>query len=145
MARAYPVELKARALALLAEGNALSHVARVLAINKTTVIRWRDQAQLAPSVAGATQKREEIGRQLLDLTADSIESLRFLARAVRDEAWFQRQDADAIATLLGVLSDKTVRLLAALRPEPAGSDSDGDLASSPHEPPCVHCGRVAGP
>lgn len=110
--------MKAQALALLAVGNSIAYAAKTVGTSRSTVIRWRDQAGLSPALRGEgpTEKREQIGRQLLDLTCESIESLRFLARAVRNEAWFQRQDADAIATLLGVLSDKTLRLLTALRP-----------------------------
>jgi transposase-like protein len=109
----HPVETRAAVLAAIASGQSINSISQQFGISRRTITGWRDQAQL-PTVA--QQKKQEIGQKVYELLEDYIETLRVQVRVTRDEAWIKRQSAGELAILHGVLSDKSVRLLAAFRP-----------------------------
>jgi transposase-like protein len=112
-------ETRAAVLAALAAGESVNRVSQQFGVSRRTISGWRDQAQL-PTVA--QQKKVEIGQKVYELLEDYIETLRVQVRVTRDEAWIKKQTAGELAILHGVLSDKSVRLLAAFRP---GTDDPG--------------------
>ena len=120
-------------VAALLAGQSVSAVAREFALNKGTVSRWKnvDAAGLLQPVA--TQKEggdAGAGRQhdfeamVADNLAEHLETTTALLRFVRSTEWLAQQSAAEVATLFGVTSDKTVRLLSALQPAD-GSGEDG--------------------
>ena len=121
MAQPHDPRTKAAALAGLATGESVHSVARRLGVSRSTVQRWRDGADLPRSGLVGPQKKQEIGEQVYGFLEESIETLTAQARFARDEAWLRRQSAADLAMLFGVLNDKTVRLLAALQPDPSGA------------------------
>ena len=125
MSKDYDPQTKAAALAAIVTGESLSSVSKRLGISRTTLKRWRDGEHLpAPSMTGH-QKRQELGEQLFGYLQESITTLEFLVKFTRNEKWLTRQSASDVAVLYGVLTDKSVRLLAALQ-SPA-TDSTGDV------------------
>ncbi len=129
---------KATVIAELATGDSISAVAKRHQINKGTVSRWNREARMlvptAPVAANAqpdaTQKRRrEIGEQLYDYLEASITALTVQLRCFGDADWIKTQPAGELATLHGVIADKTVRLLAAYQrggDAPEEREDDGD-------------------
>jgi hypothetical protein len=135
MAREENGPTKAMVLAELATGDSISAVAKRHNINKGTVSRWnREVPTLVPTAPvavvaqpDATQKRRrEIGEQLYDYMQTSVETLTAQLRLFGTVDWLQKQPAGELATLHGVVADKTARLLAAYQ---RGIESGDDEAA----------------
>lgn len=125
----YSAETKAAAMAALLEGQAISKVASDFRVPSGTVKAWSagsrllaagaisaavDQVGTQPVASDATQKKEEIGRLLLEYLRTNLETLQTQSVIFRDPVWLARQSAEGAAVLHGVLTDKTIRLLEAL-------------------------------
>lgn len=106
-------ERKAEAIALLLEGNTAGYVAEKLGLSRTTVYTWQmADTRLLPNV------REEIGALVLAHLTSNLESLGAIADHVKDKTWLMKQDAQQLAVLYGVMSDKTSRVLEAMNSNP---------------------------
>ncbi len=116
MGKPHPPEKKAAALAALASGESVRAVAQRLGLSRTTVAMWRDAAGLNEPAAVVHEKRQALGEQVYELIEDSIRTLRVQLRVAADESWLKQQSAGELAVFHGVIADKTVRLLASLRP-----------------------------
>jgi transposase-like protein len=116
-------ETKAAALASVLAGETVAATARAYGVDPGTIRRWRSQAGVDTAIV-QQQKKVAIGEQLYGLLEDYVETLRVQVRVTRDEAWIKKQDADKLAIFHGVLSDKSVRLAAALRPTDAARRDD---------------------
>lgn len=114
----YPPETRAAVLAAIASGQSLNSIAKQYGVSRRTVQLWRNEAHL-PVVT--QQKKEVLGEQVYGLTEDSITTLRVQLRAAQDEEWIKRQSADSLAVFYGVVADKLIRILAAVRD---GTSSD---------------------
>lgn len=115
MKHPYPPEVKAAAVAAVMSGESVSGTARQFGVDPGTIRRWRSESGVDTAVVHQEKKRA-LGEQVYGLLEDYIETLRIQVRVTRDEPWIKRQDADKLAILHGVLSDKAVRLLAAFQP-----------------------------
>lgn len=112
MARKYSEETKAAVMAALLEGQSLSFVSQEYNIPKSTVQRWGKSAKEGESHSMGLKK--EIGELLLEYLETNLTTLKAQAEFFRDEAWLRKQDAAELATLHGVMTDKSVRLLEAM-------------------------------
>lgn len=115
----YSPETKAAALAALLEGQAVGRVATDFRVPVGTVKAWNSGARritagTQPVALVATQKKEEIGHLLLEYLHTNLETLRQQSLIFRDPKWLEKQSAEGVAVLHGVLTDKTIRLLEAL-------------------------------
>jgi len=119
----YSPETKAEAIAAVLAGESVYTVAQRMGLPKSTVQGWKRANPLIASDPNGIEKKKALGEQVYGLLEDYIETLRIQVRVTRDEPWIKRQDADKLAILHGVLSDKAVRLLAAFRPP--DSDAGG--------------------
>lgn len=113
-------QARAAVLAGVLAGKKLIEIAREQQIPESTVRLWRDQAGLGPKAprnAGylAEEKKKDLGVLVGEYLDDILVSLRAQAIHTRDPEWLARQNAHDLAILHGVLSDKAVRLLGALR------------------------------
>jgi len=121
MAKSYTKQKKAAVMAALLEGQSVSSVARQYKIPKGTVSGWKQKA-LNTGVEGvATQKKEEIGDLLLVYLRQNLQTLTAQSEHCQNKKWLERQSAESLAVLHGVLADKTVRLLEAIS---AADDDD---------------------
>src|SRR5690349_5896984 len=116
----YDQETRAAVLAALLSGSSITEISRRLKIPDTTIARWRDQAGIGPKAPKDPQwigdeKKKDLGELVGDYLNDILVSLRAQAVHTRDKDWLDRQNAHDLAILHGVLSDKAVRLLGALR------------------------------
>lgn len=112
MAKEYSPEVKAQVMAALLEGQSLRHVARETGIPKGTIEHWGNEAKRLAGVSTVSDdKKERIQGLLVDLFIAKIESQIALAKHAGDKAWLLKQDASAVAMLLGVSDDKLMRML----------------------------------
>jgi len=118
-------ETKAAVMAALLTGQSIAETARAYAVPEATVRSWKSRQRHGESVATvATEKRAAIGELLVDYLSESITTLREQVRLFRDPAWLMKQPASEAAVLHGVIADKAVRLLEALRPPEPGDEAD---------------------
>jgi transposase-like protein len=129
MARAHDAKLKAAVLAEIATGASAAEAARLHGVGKTTAAKWAGQGdvprpiaptdvEIVPTDANAvrTLKKADLGVQLYDYLSESIATLQSQVVFARDRAWLEKQSADSLAILHGVIADKATRLLAAIQP-----------------------------
>lgn len=153
--QAYPVELRAKAIAAVAAGESMRSVARRLGLTQTTVARW---VRTAPPIAGGSDEDEhatqlvaafshdeariirspELMADLIyDTTWDVLQTLRVQLQVARDPAWLKDQSAADLARLLGTTSDRALRLLAGFTPTdgPGRGPASLDVVDATARPP----------
>ena len=114
MAEQHSPEVKAAAMAALLAGQSISEVAAEYNIPKGTIKSWRNRQKGEPVASVATPKKEEIGDLLIEYIRLSLQSLQAQVQHFGDKTWLANQDADALAVLHGVQTDKAIRLLEAI-------------------------------
>lgn len=115
---AHDLATRKAALADLAAGEGVAATARKFGVDEATVRRWRDQAfgSKAPHATALTPARQaDLGEEVFGYLEDCLTTLRHQLVVFGDAAWLKKQNAHDAAILHGVIADKTVRLLAALR------------------------------
>lgn len=113
-------DTRAAVLAALLSGSTIAEVSRAMKIPHPTVIRWRDQAGIGPNPppnvhALGQETKADLGARVGDYLDDILVTVRAQAIHTRDPEWLHRQNAHDLAILHGVLVDKAIRLLGALR------------------------------
>ncbi len=99
-------------MAALLQGRSIGSVAKEYSIPQGTPVgESRSPDELQP--VATPKKAAEIGDLLTHTWARDLATLREQAIVFRDPVWVRRQDAAALATLHGVMTDKAVRLLEA--------------------------------
>jgi len=111
----YPDETKAAVMAALLAGQSVSSVARAYKLPKGTVSSWKKRGREI-----STQKKQ-IGDKLLELVSIALDGAIARERVFGDPDWIRKQTAAEVATLHGICSDKTIRLLEAF--QAAGEDT----------------------
>lgn len=112
-------ETKAAVIAALLAGQSVSQVARDYSVSRRAVQIWRDSAGVnRPPVS--QEKQDEIGELVGNALRSFLVTVSVLSERTHDETWFREQSAADIAVLVGVLTDKAVRILEAV--ESAGSE-----------------------
>jgi transposase-like protein len=111
----HSADVKAAAMAALLAGQSVSSVARDYHIPKGTVSGWKDQAvRDATQVATPPTQKAAIGELVLGYLEANLRALRAQADCFADPEWLKQQQANELAVLHGVMTDKAVRLLEAL-------------------------------
>lgn len=108
----YSDETKAAVMAALATGQGASQVAKEYKIPRGTVRGWKSRMGSVAIVA--TEKKEEIGDLLVDLITEQVITLKAQYITVRDPKWIVLQSASDMAMLIGVTTDKLIRMLESL-------------------------------
>jgi transposase len=113
MTKDYSPEVKAAVMASLIEGQSIRQVSREHGVPKTTVARWGEEASgiIAGVPSVPDTKKEQIGGLLIDLLVAKLESQVALHKHTADKGWLNKQEASALAMLIGVSDDKLIRLL----------------------------------
>lgn len=102
----------------LLTGQSVSQVAHQFKLGKATVSRWREQIGSIELERVRTDKQESLESLLFDYVSTNLRTLKAQSEVAGREAYIEKQCASELAVLHGVLADKTVRILAALQPEP---------------------------
>lgn len=108
----YSEETKAAALAALLEGQSQAFVSREYKIPKSTLRGWKKAYDEQGGEKSAPKK--DVGTLILEYLQTNLETLKAQAEFFKDESWLRKQDAASVATLHGVMTDKSVRLLEAM-------------------------------
>lgn len=118
MNRDYTPEVKAAVMAALLDGQSVSAISREHGVPRTTIIGWKQRATdpvfLAVETVATPKKSDLIPELVLDLMIARLQSQIALAQHCLDKKWLGKQNADALAILIGVQDDKLYRLLEAL-------------------------------
>ncbi|MBX3012351.1 MAG: transposase [Caldilineaceae bacterium] len=121
--RSYDEATKAAAMAALLAGQRIGEVAAAYNIPASTLRSWKAQVDLSASLGQAGQY--EIGDLLLAYLRKILATLAIQAEHFGDKTWLITQDADSLAVLHGVATDKAIRLIEALtRGEEATGQAD---------------------
>ena len=100
-------------MAALLQGQSIGSVAKEYNIPKGTIKSWKSRSPDELQPVATPKKAQEIGDLLTQYLAENLATLRDQAVVFRDPAWLRKQDAAALATLHGVMTDKAVRLMEA--------------------------------
>lgn len=142
----HDLDLKAQVLAALLAGTSPPVAARQFSVPLTTVYAWRKEPRVMAVTgeilnAARVQVRDEdgedgdlkrpgsrldsdaLGALLGEYLAAGLRALRAQAEMSADREWFSSQNAADLAMFHGVLADKVIRILSALR---AAEESSGD-------------------
>lgn len=105
--------MKAAVMAALMDGQSLRQIERTHGVPKSTIAAWSKETDgIVMSVRDTLDaKKTQITELLVDLFIAKLESQISLAQHAGDKAWLGKQDASAVAMLLGVSDDKLIRLL----------------------------------
>lgn len=109
--KAHPQDLRARAVAALLAGAGVMEVARELNLPHNTVSQYRSQIPEGKLDELRRKKGARIDDLVYDYLVQNLETLRAQSKSVSDENYIKSQPAGELATLHGVIADKTVRLL----------------------------------
>ncbi len=115
--RAHPPEIKAQVLAALLAGQSVTQTAKDYDLNKSVVSRWRKAMSCDTLQLIATEKERTLDELLLEHVQENLKALSSLAKTFGNPEWSKRQGAAELGVVFGIVSDKTVRILAALEPE----------------------------
>lgn len=111
--KAYPPELRAAVLASLLQGQTIASVAAQYNVGRRTVIEWKKAANLgAAPMSQAT--RQDIGELVAEYLRGSLQTLLAQFEVMADPEWLREQGAAELATLHGVMADKSVRIMEAI-------------------------------
>lgn len=123
-----PEEMRAAALADL-ELMSSAAVAAKYGLKPATVRKWRsrEMAALAPlDVTTVSLKKQRIAALMLEYLEAGLNALTAQAYVASDPTYINRQPANELAILHGVIADKSVRLVEALHGNEGAHDPDGE-------------------
>lgn len=110
----HPETKRARVIAALLLGSGVMEIAREFNLPESSVRNWK--RTLTPEQIAEINARK--GQRLDDLVFDYLQenltTLRAQSKLLRDESYVAQQPANEMATLHGVMADKTIRLLEAV-------------------------------
>lgn len=98
-------------------------VAAKYGINPATVRKWKSR-ELRHLVTNVTEKSARLQALFYEYLEANLNAQIAQAYVVTDPAYIERQPAGELATLHGVLNDKLIRAVDALRPVVATDDPD---------------------
>ncbi len=115
-------KVKAAVLTGLLANESVRSLARKHGVSPSTIRIWRAQSGLVPPVI-APEKKEQLGTVVLEYIYETLRTLTVQVKHFRDPEWLKEQGAGTIYLVHGVLADKAIRLLAAIRENDPDADS----------------------
>lgn len=111
--QAHPQELKAKVIALLLAGATVMEISRELDIPHRSVSNYKKEIPENQLAELSRKKGARLDDLVYQCLITNLETLNEQAEIVREKEYILKQPADQLATLYGVMADKTLRLLAA--------------------------------
>jgi transposase len=108
----YDDETKTAVIKELLAGDSVYKVADRWDIPIGTIKSWKSQAVNGGLVT--TEKQVMLGELLLGLLEQEIITLQAIAQKATDQTWLDKQRADSLAVLFGVIQDKMFRKIEAI-------------------------------
>lgn len=108
---AHSLEVRTKALAMIAAGNTPRYVARQLGLPAGTVKSWRDRqkgAQLAAATAAET--RAAISKMMWEFLQKAYATLDAQMTVMLDPEYVRKQEIGRVAVAYGILADKAERV-----------------------------------
>ena len=121
MAAKYTDEIKAHVIAGWKSGASLNALVAAHDVPKSTVREWvKDQTRtvVAPKNAQGAMENFDLEGMAWRLVGGSFDALDAFHRLAQDPEWLRKQNAADAAVFFGVISDKLIRLLAAVKRQP---------------------------
>ena len=109
--KAHSDEVKAKVIAALLAGCGVVEIARELNLPQQSVSNYKRDIPEEKLGELRHKKGERIDDLVYDYLVQNLETLRAQSKVVSDESYINQQPAGELATLHGVIADKTVRLL----------------------------------
>jgi hypothetical protein len=111
--KAHDLDTRARVIAALLLGCGVMEVAREQGLPQQTVSNYK--ASLSPDKLGelGSKKGERLDEMVYDYMVTNLKALQAQAEIASERTYIEKQPAGELATLHGVMADKTVRLLEA--------------------------------
>jgi len=121
--KARPPDVKAQVIAALLLGAGVMEVARTMGLPHSTVSRYRSEIPPEKLDELGRKKGEHLDELVFDYLKTNLKALQVQAELASDVNYLQKQPAGELATLHGVMADKTVRLLEAVSRANAAAES----------------------
>ncbi len=113
--RTYTQQQKSEVLAAILTGSSLLSVAEETGIPYSTIQRWSvTEPRKLGIVEHVEDEKEELGALVTEYIRESLRTLTVQARQFASPDWLQKQSANDVAILHGVMADKTIRVLSAI-------------------------------
>lgn len=109
--KAHSDEVKAKVIAALLAGCGVCEIARELNLPHNTVSDYKAEIPEDKFDELRRKKGARIDDLVYDYLVQNLETLRVQSKVLSDEGYIKKQPASEMATLHGVMADKTVRLL----------------------------------
>lgn len=109
--KAHSDDVKARVIAALLAGCGVVEIARELNLPHNTVSNYKSELSDEKLDELRRKKGARVDDLVYDYLVQNLETLRAQSKVVSDEGYINKQPAGEMATLHGVIADKTVRLL----------------------------------
>lgn len=109
----HPAEVRAAVTAALLAGQGVSELARQYKLDHSVISKWK--ASLSPETITEIHRKkgERIDNLVFECLCTTLEALRAIAANAAKDSYIQKQPANELAVLYGVMADKTVRILEA--------------------------------
>lgn len=114
----YPPETKAQVIAEWQTGESIKALSRKRNLPERTIGFWVKGRTRAPAAPKTQDPFRDLDAAIWQVVSANLRALQAVAEQAQDADWRKGQSAHDLAIFYGVLSDKVVRVLAALeRPE----------------------------
>lgn len=123
--KSYSPEVKAAAMSALMAGQGVDQVASQYDVPASTLRGWKSKLRNEGHVP--TQKKEAVGELLIRYIETNLKTLVAQSKVFGDPEWIRQQDAQEMAVLHGVITDKTVRILEAMGAPNRGGDAPREI------------------
>lgn len=135
--RRHPPEVKAAVLAALLSGQGVTHVAQEHHLSPGLVSSWKKELSSSQWQSISEKKLEDLSALVARYLNEILNGTTFLMEFIqgkRQSKWLEEQSAAEVATLLGVATDKGIRLLEAAEYTAAAGDSEPDQLEAASRP-----------
>lgn len=109
----HPDDVRAKVTAALLAGASVTEVSEELNLPHQTVSRFRSEIPEGKLSELGRKKGERLDDLVYQCLVRNLQTLDKTAETVSDADYIRKQPAGELATLYGVMADKTIRLLAA--------------------------------
>jgi hypothetical protein len=127
-------KLTAAIITSIVAGKTINEICAEFGVSDTVVIRIRKDLPEGFIEFFAKAKTNEISTLIEDGLKAQLLALRKIVEVTNDEVWLKGQRAPELATFFGVVSDKTVRVLAAIE---RANDREQSHVPQPRESPAA--------